>query len=101
MAEKPSVSGLMNQSHEINRFENLFFKQLGTAYYNQSWGLDWRLWLDTKYELSLGSFFSYVTQEAMKKGIVVTNIDGGIKEFTLQTKVKIEGLSFDISRGIA
>lgn len=97
--EKYSVSGLMKQTHEISRFENLFFKQVGSAYYNQDWGLDWEFFLNTPYEIPLESFVSYMTQESARRGIIITDVNAEIRNFTLQMAVEIEGLKFSLERG--
>lgn len=98
--EKPSVSGLMNQHHEISRFENLFFKKINTAYYNPKWGLDWDLFLSNRFDVSLGSFLSYVRQEAGKQGIVITEISAEIVNFTLELTVTIDGIQYTTNREI-
>ena len=95
--EKPSVSGLMTQSHEVSRFENLVFKTVGTAYYFDTWGLDWPLFLNNNYQIPLNSFLSYLTQEAMKKGITVTTLTGTIENFTLQINAVIDGVEYQTS----
>ena len=94
MTEKPSVSGLMSQSHEVNRFENLFFKAVGTAYYNLKWGLDWEFWLSPEYALPINSFVSYLTQDATVRGIIIDEITADIENFTLTLNVTIEGVEF-------
>lgn len=98
--EKPSVSGLMDQSHEVSRFENLVMKSIDTAYYNPSWGLDWEFWLNDNNDYPLSSLASYVTQESMLKGIVVQDINLSIADFTLQYRVIIEGITLDTKRDL-
>lgn len=98
--EKPSVSSLMSQAHEVSRFENLFFKTLESAYYNNEWGLDWLSWLSTNYELPLASFLSYITQESAKKGIIVSSITGKIEDFTLKLNVTVDGIDYQIEREV-
>lgn len=97
--EKPSVSGLMTQHHEVSRFENLFMKAIETAYYNEKWGLDWVFFLNSEYQIPINAFVSYLTQEAVKHGIVIENIDAKIKDFTLTMVVTIEGLTYEFNRG--
>lgn len=97
-AEKESVSGLMSQSHEISRFENLFMKAINTAYYNEKWGLDWLFFMNSTFEIPLNSFVSYLTQEAIKHGIVVDSIEARIENFTLKLNVTIESLEYEINR---
>ena len=99
-AEKQSVSGYMTQSHEISRFENLFFKAVNTAYYNTEWGLDWEFWLSPEYVLPLNSFLSYLVQDCTKHGIIVDSIDGDVRNFTLIITVIIEGIEFELNQGI-
>lgn len=95
MREKPSVSGLMNFTHEVERFENLFYKIVQSAYYNQEFGLDWRFWVESPFELPLKSFLSYVTQESSKLGIVLDSIEGNVRDFTLTIRVVIGGLPYE------
>ena len=95
--DKPSVSGLMSQSHEVSRFENLFYKTVNTAYYLQDWGLDWPMFLNNNYQIPLNSFLSYLTQEAMKKGIGITSLTGEIIDFTLHLNVVIDGIEYQTS----
>ena len=97
---KPSVSGLMSNDHEINRFENLFYKPVKSAYYFKEWGLDWSLFLSQGFDVPLTSFLSYVRQEATKQGIIIESINGTISDFTLTTTVKINGIEQDINRGL-
>lgn len=100
MNSKPSVSGLMSNDHEINRFENLFYKPVKSAYYFQEWGLDWSLFLSQGFTAPLSSFFSYVRQEATKQGIIIESINGDISNFTLNMTVKINDIEHDMNRGI-
>ena len=95
---KPSVSGLMSQSHEVSRFENIFKKSVNTAYYNQLWGLDWVLWLNSSFQLPLNSFISYLTQESAKQGIILTEVIAIIEDFTLNLNVTIDGVRYRSSR---
>jgi hypothetical protein len=96
--QKHSVTGLLSQGHEVTRFENLFYKAVGSAYYNLEWGLDWNLFLLQDFNISVDSFLSYVTQEATKRGIVIDKLDGGILDFRLQIDVTVEGLTTELSR---
>ena len=97
--EKPSVSGLMAQHHEVSRFENMFMKQVGTAYYFKTWGLDWVFWIDSPYQLPINSLTSYLTQQCSKQGVLVDSIVANIDDFTLQLKVNIDGVQYETSRG--
>ena len=100
MREKPSVSGLMSQTHEISRFENLFFKAIDTAYYNKKWGLDWVFWLTPDYNLPLNSFVSYLVQDATQRAIVIDDIVADVKNFTMVMTVTIQGIEFTTEKGI-
>lgn len=96
MAEKPSVSGLMTETHEVERFENLFMKSIDTAYYDAEWGLDWSFFLTSDYAIPLDSFLSYLTQEAANVGIILEHIAGRIENFTLILNVIIDGFEFQL-----
>ena len=100
MSEKPSVSGLMSQSHEVSRFENLFFKTINTAYYNTDWGLDWEFWLEPEHNLPLNSFVSYLVQDATQHGIIIDDISATIENFTLTMTVTIKGFTFTTGTGL-
>ena len=91
LTRKPSISGLIEWSDEVARFENLFYKIVTSAYYNPDAGLDWNFWLGSNFELPLQSFLSYVAQEAAKVGIIVDEINGEIRNFTLEIFVVIDG----------
>ncbi|HDM8140667.1 TPA: hypothetical protein P0E12_004957 [Vibrio harveyi] len=94
--DKASASGFMEKHHEVARFENLFFKIVGSAYYAKDWGLDWSLWLSQGLEFPLGSLLSYIRQEATKKGIIITQMDADIKDFKLNLRVEINGIKFEL-----
>ena len=86
---KKSVTNLMNQQHEVHRLENLFFKQVESAYYFKNFGIDWNFFNDQNIEISVTSFVNYFTQEAIKHGIVITDIKANIKNFTLSLQIKL------------
>ena len=98
--EKPSVSGLMGMSHEVERFENLFYSTVNSHYYLSTWGLDWEFWLSQDYDLSVDSFLSYLSQEAAKRGIQIQEIKGEVIDFTLEITVTINGIIYNTIRGI-
>ena len=98
--QKPSSTGLMSQSHEVSRFENLFFKKIDSAYYNLKWGLDWNFFLDSSYEIPLNSFGAYLVQQAMGHGIVVTGLHLAIADFTLTMTVTVDGIEFTTTKVI-
>lgn len=100
MAEKISVSGLMEFTHEVERFENLFYKTINSAYYQVDAGLDWQFWLSSDYALPLASFLSYLTQQASLFGIIIEEISGKIENFTLILNVKIEGFEFQLGQNL-
>ena len=101
MSEKPSVSGLMTFTHEVERFENLFFKTINSAYYQPNAGLDWDFYLTSDYQIPLKSFLSYLVQEAGKYGIIIEDISASIKDFTLTLLVTIEGFEFELGQDLS
>lgn len=101
MSEKPSVSGLMTFTHEVERFENLFYKTINSAYYQPNAGLDWEFFLTADYQISLKSFLSYLVQEAGKYGIIVEDIDAKIENFTLILLVTIEGFELELGQDLS
>ena len=86
---KTSVTGLIDQQHEVHRLDNLFYKEIGSAYYLKDYGLEWRFFNSEKVDLPVNSFLSYLTQEATKHGIVITNIKSKVEDFTLNLRVKL------------
>lgn len=100
ISEKPSVSGLMKQSHEVSRLENLFFKRVNSAYYFKEWGLDWEFFLGSKFELPIEAFTSYLTQDAMTHGILIQSIRLNIEDFTLKMVATVEGITFETAKKI-
>lgn len=86
---KQSVTGLMNQQHEVHRLENLFYKAVDSAYYFKNYGLDWSFFADPKIEVSTQSFIDYFTQEATKHGIIMTEVKSSIQDFTLHLRIKL------------
>lgn len=98
MAEKISVSGLMTFTHEVERFENLFYKTINSAYYQLDAGLDWKFFLTSDYKIPLQSFLSYLVQQAAIYGIIVEKITGEIVNFTLVLNVTIEGFEFQLGQ---
>ena len=91
---KKSITGLINQQHEVHRLENLFYKVVGSAYYLEDYGLDWGFFNNPKIEISTDSFLNYLVQEASKNGIICTEITSEVKDFTLNVRVKL--LSEDV-----
>lgn len=89
MSDKKSVTGLMNQAHEVQRLENLFYKKKDSAYFLPDYGLEWDYFLSEKIELPVNSFLSYMTQQATQNGIIITNIDQNVAEFSLNLDVTL------------
>lgn len=89
MSNKASVTGLMSQQHEVHRLENLFYKQKQSAYYLPDFGLEWDYFLSPKIEIPSSSFLSYMTQQATQNGIIISNINDTISEFTLNLDVTL------------
>ena len=89
MSDKTSVTGLMGQQHEVHRLENLFYKKKDSAYFLPDFGLEWDYFLSPKIEVSTSSFLSYMTQQATQNGIIITNINQNMAEFTLNLDVTL------------
>lgn len=84
-----SVTGLINQQHEVQRLENLFYKKVDSAYYLKSYGLEWDFFLSDRAELPINGFLSYLTQEATKHGIVITDLKYSSEDFTFNLLAKL------------
>lgn len=97
---KPSVTGLINQQHETHRLENLFHKQVGSAYYLPDYGLDWDFFQTKEVEIPVGSFLSYLNQKAMLQGIVVLDQVFEVNDFTLTIRNRLLSEETTLSRGI-
>lgn len=89
MSDKKSLTGLMTQQHEVHRLENLFYKEVGSAYYLPLFGLEWAFFLSERVELPVNSFLSYLTQEATTHGIIITNIESNVSDFALNLNIKL------------
>ena len=91
----------MTYTHEVERFENLFYKTINSAYYQPNAGLDWGFFLTSDYQIPLQSFLSYLIQEAAQYGIIIENITGKIENFTLVLNVVIEGFEFQLGQELS
>lgn len=97
---KPSVTGLMNQQHEVHRFENLFHKQKGSSHYLPEFGLDWSFFGTRQAEIPVGAFLSYLNQRATDQGIVVLDQGYQFKDFALHVRTKLLSEEVTLSRGV-
>ena len=86
---KRSLTGLMTNQHEVNRLDNLFFKKIRSAYYLLDYGLDWDFFTNQKVEIPVESFLSYITQRSANQGIIVTNLDAEVSNFTFYLTAKL------------
>ena len=86
---KESVTGLINQDHEVHRLDNLFFKEVGSAYYLQDYGLEWSFFVSERIEVPVNSFLSYMTQQATQNGIIITDINQTFENFTLNLEIQL------------
>jgi hypothetical protein len=87
--DKTSITGLMMDQHETHRLRNLFYKKIESAYYKPDYGLDWDLWFSDRFEVSTGSFLSYLGQEATKNGIVILDQNAFVQDFSLHVTFKL------------
>lgn len=97
---KKSVTGLMNQQHEVHRLENLFHKQRGSSHYLPDFGLDWETFGTRDAEIPVGSFLSYLNQRATDNGIVVLEQGYEIKDFSLYVRTRLLSEETTLSKGI-
>lgn len=97
---KTSLTGLMTQQHEVHRFNNLYHKQKGSAYYLPDFGLDWSFFGTRQAEIPVGAFLSYLNQRATDNGIVVLDQSHEFKNFELHVTTKLLSEEITLTKGI-
>lgn len=97
---RQSVTGLINQQHEVHRLENLFYTQSENIYYQPTWGLNWKFFNNEQMEIPSGAVLSHINQKAMRHGIVVLDIDATVEDFTLKTVVKLLDETVTLNTGV-
>jgi hypothetical protein len=100
MNYKPSITGLMNQQHEVHRLENLFYKKVNSAYYLPDYGLDWDFFVAQNVEIPVNSFISYLTQRAGRQGLIMLETASSIENFTFTLNTKLLGEEITLLRGV-
>jgi hypothetical protein len=97
---KPTLTGLMDQQHEVHRLENLFYKKIKSAYYLQDYGLDWNFFLSRDVEIPINSFVSYLTQRSGRQGLILLETTTQIEDFTFKMRAKLLGEEITLLRGM-
>lgn len=97
---RPSITGLMNQQHEVHRLESLFYTQAENIYYQPTWGIDWNFFNNNQMEIPSGAVMSYINQKAMRHGIVILDIESQVQDFTMKTTVKLLDETITFNTGV-
>ena len=99
--DKPSLSGWIEEEHEVERFYNLCKVQVESRQYFPEFGLDWDFFMSPQMTFSVGSFVSYMTQQAGKQGICALDIKAKIDDkHTLKINAKLQGLRKDVNGAV-
>jgi hypothetical protein len=87
--QKRSHSGLLTSQHEVNRLDNLFYKEIDSAFYLPDYGIEWFFFESPKVEISVDGFLNHLTRKATTMGIIFQSIEKTTSDFTLSLDITL------------
>ena len=95
-----SITGFYSFSLDVARLEANIITQSGSLYYEPSIGFDLAAWLqpeaETGFRYSNDSFTSWLSSQALAKGIVTSEVTADVDDYTLVVNYKLAGVSKQI-----
>jgi hypothetical protein len=89
---KESLTGYLTKSRDVAKFENLIRVQFNSLHFAPQLGFDMAFWIRGETKLSEDTFSEWLRNEAMKMGLILTEVKSSVKDFTLNLTYTVSGV---------